>query len=326
MRKVILTIMWIIIIAIVPVVTFKYEEISYSNNVPYIFSTLGIEVMDITIDVNKDNSIDVSEIMTFNLVDGIPFDGITMNLPSKENLYFNNRNYKRNIKVKDISSEDISVDTKKGFNNIEAYLGKNTEGMSSGLYTYSIKYHYDLGNNNDDFIYRVFSNVYNVDIFNMGLTINFEDKIDKEKVKFYSNNNDVTNRMTFGVEDNTIRASLNDFIVKKDLIVDVGLDNYFTNQKSNNGFIAIIMLITITLLTLGLLVLNIINHRKKNDLKELYVFDIRSIITLLVLILIEVFGYLFLNDLLISLTYFYYIVYGIIALVGLVLIRRLKLN
>lgn len=322
MRKVLLYIIWILIVIIFPVVIFVYDNNSYSSNVPYISSVLGVEIMDINIDVNKDNSIDVVETITFNFVEGTPFEGIRVNFPLRDNI----NGKKRNIKLSNLSSEDVSIDNKRMFNYNEAHLGKNNEEMVSGLYTYTLKYHYDLGSTDDLFSYKVFSNYYNIDVINMSLTINFKDNIDKNKVRFVSKDSDVTDRITYGVENNVLRASINDFILDQDLTVNVDTDNYFENTKSTDGIIAIIMLITVFLSTIALLIVNILKHKKEKDVKILYSVDVKCILGLIALAILEAFVYLFIHDLSASLEFIYYIVYGIIALFGMLLISRLKMN
>lgn len=323
MKKIILSVMWIVILIIIPMITFKYDDNAYSNDVPYISSVIGLELIDIDIKVNRDNSIDVVEAMTFNLVEGVPFNGIKLNLPLREKIKIDSNNYRRNIKVSDISSDDVSVDKKRRFNYLETHLGKNNENMEPGMYTYTLKYHYDLGNNTDDFIYKVFSNRFKTDIFNMSVTITFDDTIDQNKVKFISDDTDVTNRVTFGVEENVIRASLSDFVLDNDFIVDVDLDNYFSKMKSTDGYIAIIMLIIICLLTIILIILSFMKRRKTNDAIELYSMDIRSLLGLIVLMVLESLVYVFMNDLSTNMSFMYLVSYGFILLSGLVFIIRL---
>lgn len=320
MRKILLSILWIIIILIVPISIYAYDTRSYSTNVPYISSVVGIEMMDVNIDVNKDNSIDVTEIITFNLVEGAPFEGIRVNFPLKDKV----TGLRRNLKISDIKSNDVSIDNKRTPNYIESYLGKHNEDMTSGLYTYTLNYHYDLGNTDNRFIYKVFSNYYNLDILNMSLTINFDEDIDQDKVKFISNDNDVTNRITYGVENNVIRAAINDFILDNDLIIDVDTNDYFTNTKSTEGFISIILLIIIALSTIIMLIINIIKHKKIEDIKELYQLDIRCILALLFMIALEAIIYLFIHDLSVSFEFIYYIVYGLLSLSGILYISRLE--
>ncbi len=320
MRKNILTITWIIFLIIIALVSFKYESDSFNNNVPYVSSVVGLETIDMEMNVNQDDSIDVKEQFTFNLVEGVPFDGIKVNLPLKDKI-----NERRNLKLSKISSNDVSIDQRKRFNYIEAHLGKNNEKMAPGLYTYTLNYHYDLGNN-DRLIYKVLDNLYDTDIYNLKLVVNLPDKIDDSKVKFLSDGEDVTNRVSFGIEDKVLRASFADFILKQDLVIDIDMEGIFNKSTKTDGFIGMILLIIIALVAIVLLVLSILKHRKSKSKKDIYNHDMRCLLATLFLTVLLMFTYLFFNDLAANLQMLFYIDYGIIFVCGLALILRLKIK
>ena len=85
-KTITLLIVWILLLIFIPFITLKVQEFSSSNNNSYISSEFDIDEYNVVLDVDDDNKVDVTEIVTINIPSD-EFNGIYKSIPIWERYY-----------------------------------------------------------------------------------------------------------------------------------------------------------------------------------------------------------------------------------------------
>ena len=66
-RTIIVFVIWIVLLVTIPIISINIQELLSSENNTYISSDYEIESYDVTLDVDKDNKVDVTENIKINI-------------------------------------------------------------------------------------------------------------------------------------------------------------------------------------------------------------------------------------------------------------------
>ena len=69
-RTIIVFVIWIVLLVTIPIISINIQELLSSENNTYISSDYEIESYDVTLDVDKDNKVDVTENIKINIPNG----------------------------------------------------------------------------------------------------------------------------------------------------------------------------------------------------------------------------------------------------------------
>lgn len=192
---------------------------------------------DININVNENNTFDITEIIVANfttneygIIRRIPLtntiereDGIKNTIHAKiTNLYVNEEYYK------DISDGCLSIE----IGDSDVYV--------TGLQKYVIKYTYDIGKdsvkNADEFFYNIIGDEWNTSISNITFSINMPKEFNSSDLEFFSGEDIANNKVSYSVSENTIIGKYNGTLQSgNNLAVEILLpDGYFVGAKDIN--------------------------------------------------------------------------------------------
>lgn len=260
LKTVILIIFWILFILLIPFIISKYKS---SINVredssSYISSQYKIENCNITLDVDKNNKIDVTEEFEVNIQDDkSTYNGIDRTLPLYEKYYDSSNNLvTRKISITNLRAigEKFVLDKKR--NNVNIKIGSSKIKVSPGLHKYTIKYRYDRGvdinKNYDELFFKFLSSTDNNLIANnMKVNIKMPSEVTIDKIKFLNGQDDITSKVDFSVDKNLINASINGDVLSSNVNLKINLpDNYFVGSRNNYGTVSLIICICIIIVSL----------------------------------------------------------------------------
>lgn len=254
-KTIILLVVWILLLITIPFVTVKIQDGLSSNNHSYISSEFDIEEYNVVLDVDDDNKVDVTETVTINIPSD-EFNGIYKSIPIWEEYY--NKDLEKSKKKIFISNlrvigEKYVLDE---FNDrIGIRIGSTRTNVEKGLHTYTIKYRYNMGKdpnaNFDEFVFNLFDNYDNTKINNMMVTVNMPKTFDNN-VMFLDGSKDVTNKVNYQINGNSMYISINDYIMDDSLTLNITLPNdYFVIGSYNYGILCLLICIAIIIISIG---------------------------------------------------------------------------
>ena len=223
-----------------------------------------IDEFNLILNVNEDNTVDVTEKITVNWYES-GHHGIYRFVPTwLEYTGKDGNTIKRRSEVSELMAEgeQYTIDSV-GRDKLRVKIGRANKTLPLGLYTYTISYKYDMGedpfNNFDEFIFHAFGDFWGTPINNASIEINMPKEFDESKVKFWADkkrNKELTSLVYYYVEGNTLYAQLYGYRLNQSLTVDIELpEGYFVGGSNNYGNISKIVSIIVIIGTLGMLLL-----------------------------------------------------------------------
>lgn len=254
LKTILLLIIWTTVLILIPFAVSKIEDNSYKKNISYISSEFDIENYNIILDVDKDNKIDVTEQLIVNIPSNREFNGIYKSIPLWQKYYDNNIEIKKKIKITNLRAIGEKFVLNDSNDNIGIRIGSTRTTTNAGLHTYTIKYRYDMGvdlnNDLDELIFNIFDNYDNTVINNMSITINMPKNIENEKVVFLKESEDITNNINYVVEQKTIKANLNNYLLDDSITIKMILpEGYFVGGTYNYGFISMFICVALIIIS-----------------------------------------------------------------------------
>lgn len=254
-KTITLLILWILLLVVIPLMTIKIQESLNRNNHSYISSEFNIENYNVVLDVDKDNKVDVTEIVTINIPSN-EFNGIYKSIPLWQEYY--NKDLEKTKKKILISNlrvigEKYVLDE---FNNrVGIRIGSQKTKVEKGLHTYTIKYRYNMGKDPnssfDEFIFNLFDNYNNTKINNMTVTVNMP-KPFANNIMFLDGTKDITNKVNYQISGNSLLININDYIIDNSLTVNITLpNNYFVIGTYNYGIWCLLICIAIIVMSMS---------------------------------------------------------------------------
>lgn len=241
-------IIWILVVALVPVISRIIEENNMKNNYSYISSQFDIKEYNVVLDVDKNSKIDVTENITINIPENEEYKGIYKSIPLWINYYDNKgKEHKSKVEVSNLRAigEQFKLDNSNS--KIGIQIGSKKVSADSGLHTYIIKYRYDFGTNvNNELIYKIFENYNNSKVENINIEINMPDDAKDYDIKLFNESNNLDKDVIYTKDENKISASINDYLVDSSLTLKLAFpDGYLVGGTSNYGYICMIVCIAI---------------------------------------------------------------------------------
>ena len=234
-----------------------------SSNVSTVADGFTIEEYKIKLNVNKNNVVDVTEIVTVDFYES-GHHGIYKFIPSwleytgKDGNTISRKSTIQNLKAE---GEEYSIDTVNGKDKIT--IGSPSDTLTNELKTYTITYQYDMGEDPfdgfDEFIFHSFGDYWGTRINNASLEITMPDTIEESSITFFSDKyrkNDITSYVDYYVVGNTLYAKVSSsYDLKNSLTVDIELpEGYFIDAKSSYGYSSLISCLLIILFAIVTLI------------------------------------------------------------------------
>ena len=254
-ETIILLVIWILLLFLIPTIVLKVESNISSNNLSYLSSSFDIEKYDVTLDVDRDNKVDVTEMIMVNLPDE-NYNGIYKSIPLWQHYY--NKDMKESSKKVEITNlrvigEKFNLD--ENINNIGIRIGSEKVKYDKGSHVYIIKYRYDMGIDQnkgfDEFVFNIFDSYDKTKINNFSVKVNMPDGFDENDVKFLKKDKIINDKVKYYISGNSLYAMLNDYSLDDSLTINFTLpDNYFIGGSSNYGNISLIICFVIILIAI----------------------------------------------------------------------------
>lgn len=279
-KTIILLCTWIMLLILIPFITLKVENSLSSNNLSYISSEFEIEEYNVILDVDKDNKIDVTETVTVNIPTN-EYNGIYKSIPLWEEYY--NKDLKKEKKKVSITNLRV-IGEKYVLNNfndkIGIRIGSTKTNVEQGLHTYTIKYRYNMGKdtntNYDELVFNLFEHYDNTKINNMSVTVNMPKDFGNDVI-FLKGNENITNKVNYKIENNSINVYVDDYLLDNSLTMNITLpNNYFVGGTYNYGFLSLMIYIGIIAISMGSVIAwkkYSTNSTKRVETVELYAPD-----------------------------------------------------
>lgn len=212
--------------------------ISFLPNNSYAVTDYVIDSYDINVEVNENNTFDITETITANF--HVRKHGIIRTIPLKNTIErldgskSNNRVKITNLQV----NNEYSKSTSNG--NLSIKIG-NQDTYVTGLQKYVINYTYDIGadpvKDADEFYYNLVGTEWDTSISNISFSITMPKEFDASALGFSSGGYGYTNNesIIYSVNDNTISGIYTDTLpAGNGLTVRLTLpDNYFVGARDN---------------------------------------------------------------------------------------------
>lgn len=252
-RTIILLSILVFLSVLIPIFANMIKHYQIDSNNSYISSELDITSYNIVLDVNKNNKYDVTEIVTVNISDkGI--NGIYRIVPKWQHYYINNKqkSIKGDITNLHVIGEKFELTNRNDYQEIK--IGSEKVSTSIGEHVYTIKYRYnagiDLNNGFDILAFNLFDNYNETKIDNLNITVNMP-KSFSGNVKFLNKDVDITDKVNFKVENNTLKANLTNYELVNSLTLVMTLeDNYFIGGTYNYGFLSLSLCLIIVIISI----------------------------------------------------------------------------
>ncbi len=206
-----------------------------SNDYTYRYYPYVIDRYDISIKVNEDNILEITE--DIDVYFNKAASGISREIPLEiENIETLESKYDK-VKISNVIVNDTFETYVEGENYIIKTISK--DGKLIGTKNYKFQYEYDLGNDlnvsYDELYYNLVGKEWETAIGNFTFNITMPKKFDTSKVELLTNDNGfIKYNMKFEVEGNSIRGKY-DRIIRPDdkLSIRVRMPNgYFTYEKN----------------------------------------------------------------------------------------------
>lgn len=253
-RTIIVFVIWIVLLVTIPIISINIQELLSSENNTYISSDYEIESYDVTLDVDKDNKVDVTENIKINIPNG-GYNGIYKSFSLWQNYYNEDlKSVRKKVQITNLRAIGEKFVLDKSKDSIEMRIGSNKTNTEEGLHTYTIKYRYNMGRDEnkgfDEFIFNVFENYKNTKINNLTVTINMPFNFDKNQIKFMKKNENISEAVSYTVEDKTIKINISNYELQDAFTINMKLkDGYFTSGTNNYGLISFIACIGIIIIS-----------------------------------------------------------------------------
>ncbi len=235
------------------------EEAQYSIDYNY-----TIEDYLVTLDVNRDNSVNVTEDITINVRSNGEMHGILRFIPiwlkytSKDG-----KTISKKAKVSNLSvvGDQYKIDTVNGKKRIK--VGSPDYYLEQGPEHYTIKYTYNLGKDiykgYDEFIFHAFGDYWNAYIKNARVKIYLPEKINEEDLSIFLDKyrkDDASRHFNYEVNGREVYIyAVDDYLLGNALTVDIILpDGYFTGERNTYGFISLLFCLSIISITIIILI------------------------------------------------------------------------
>lgn len=224
-----------------------------------------INAYNIILDVGEDNIVDVTEEITVNWYEA-GHHGIYKFVPTwLEYTGANGKTIKRKSNIYNFRAvgEQYSV-SNVGKDKERIKIGSPSKTVPIGLYTYTIKYTYDMGEdpfeNFDEFIFHAYGDFWGTRINNATIQINLPTTFNANNIKFYADKyreKDITSYVDYFIEGNTIYATIsNNYKLNTSLTVDIELpEGYFVGCSNNYGTTSLTISIIVIIGTVITLIL-----------------------------------------------------------------------
>lgn len=254
-KIIIVFIVWIVLLVTIPVISINMQEKISSENNTYISSDYDIESYDVVLDVDKDNKVDVTENIKINIPNN-NYNGIYKSFSLWQNYYNSDmKKNKKKVQISNLRAIGEKFVLEKSKNSIGIKIGSSRTNIDEGLHTYTIKYRYNMGKDEnkgfDEFVFNIFENYKNTKINNLTVTINMPFNFDENQIKFMKKNEDISKAVSYIVEDKTVKISINNYELKDTFTVNIKLkDGYFTSGTNNYGLVSFIACISIIIITI----------------------------------------------------------------------------
>lgn len=254
-KIIIVFIVWIVLLVTIPVVSINMQEKISSENNTYISSDYDIESYDVILDVDKDNKVDVTENIKINIPSN-NYNGIYKSFSLWQNYYNKDmKNVKKRVQISNLRAIGEKFVLEKSKNSIGMRIGSSRTNINEGLHTYTIKYRYNMGKDEnkgyDEFVFNIFENYKNTKINNLTVTINMPFSFDENQIKFMKENEDISKVVSYIVEDKTVKISINNYELKDAFTINMKLkDGYFTSGTNNYGVVSFIACISIIIIAI----------------------------------------------------------------------------
>ncbi len=251
-------IIWVVTIALVPIVSKFIEERNMKNNFSYISSDFDIKEYSVILDVDKNNKIDVTENITINIPENEEYKGIYKSIPLWIKYYDDNeKEYKSKVKISNLRVIGEQFEVSSYIDKVGIKIGSRKVNAEAGLHTYTIKYRYDFGTSvNNELVYNIFSNYKNSKIKSMNININMPEDAKDYKIKFLNRSEDLDRNVIYTIYKNEIKASINDYLLDDSLTLKITFPNgYLVGGSSNYGIICMMICIAIIIISLVVFVL-----------------------------------------------------------------------
>ena len=223
-----------------------------------------IEKYDVSLDVSKDNIVDVTETLYVSFfVSGK--HGIYKFVPTW--LKYTGKDgdtISRQSKITNLRTEgyEYTIDNV-GRDKKRIKIGSPKIYLDAGMYKYIINYTYDMGddpfNGFDEFIFHAYGDFWGTEIKNATLEVTLPERYDG-KVSFFADKlrkNDITAMVDYTVEGNTIKATVKDsYKLMKSLTVDIELpEGYFIGSSNNNMVLSVSLTAILLLASIGVTII-----------------------------------------------------------------------
>ena len=167
-RTIIVFVIWIVLLVTIPIISINIQELLSSENNTYISSDYEIESYDVTLDVDKDNKVDVTENIKINIPNS-GYNGIYKSFSLWQNYYNEDlKSDRKKVQITNLRAIGEKFVLDKSKDSIGMRIGSNKTNTEEGLHTYTIKYRYNMGRDKnkgfDEFIFNVFENYKNTKI------------------------------------------------------------------------------------------------------------------------------------------------------------------
>lgn len=254
-KTIIFLIIWIVIFSLIPFMVQNIEENRFKENISYISSEFDIEEYNVTLNVDKDNKMDVTEQFTINIPASKEFNGIYKSIPLWKKYHDNGKEVKSKVKITNLRAIGEKYVLNKSNDNIGIRIGSTRTTVTPGLHTYTIKYRYDFGidlnNKEDEFIFNLFDNYDNTKIKNMNVSINMPKALEEQNITFLREKEDITKNVKIVKSDKNIQATLEDYLLNESITIKMIFpEGYFVGGAYNYGFICFLICISIIVMSI----------------------------------------------------------------------------
>lgn len=249
-------VIWTILLVLIPLGISIAEKNSFKNNMSYISSEFDIEDYSIILDVDRDNKIDITEKFIIDIPSGKAFNGIYKSIPLWQKYYENGKEIKKKINITNLRAIGEKFFLNNTSDSIGIKIGSAKTTIKPGLHTYIIKYRCDMGkdlnNNIDEIVFNAFNSFDNTTINNFSITINMPERLTtNEEISFIKGNQDITNKVNYTINDNTLHAVLNEYLLDESITIKMLLpDGYFIGATSNYGNICFAICVSLIIISI----------------------------------------------------------------------------
>lgn len=246
-------IIWVVVIALVPIVSKIIEENNMKNNFSYISSQFDIEEYNVILDVDKNNKIDITENITINIPENEEYKGIYKVIPLWIKYYDDKgKEYKSKVEVSNLRAVGEQFILNTSTDKIGIQIGSKKVKAEPGIHTYTIKYRYDFGTNvNNELIYKIFENYNDAKIENINININMPDDAKDYSIKLLKENKNIDENVIYTKDDNKISATINNYLLNDSITLKITFpDGYLVGGKSNYGILCMITCIVIIIISI----------------------------------------------------------------------------